>query len=178
MNTTLLVITLLATPPGGPELTPPNVSPRVQPAPQRMGVPPLRWERIIRKCGAPCLVWARHILDAATSPGGFAWQIKGLAQAARRAYRSGRLRPHHARKLRFAIRRLGLALRRMTADGLLTHRERKQLLQGIIRTGATLHRATQATAHSGRYYPGPRSPRRLPAPPPPAPAPARETGLF
>lgn len=169
MNTTLLIVTLLATPPGGSERSPTNLAPRVQPAPRRMGVPPLRWERIIQKCGAPCLVWSRHILDAATSPGGFRWQIKALAQAAHRAYRAGRLRPHHAHRLRIAIRRLGSALGRMTADGLLTHRERMGLLRGIIRTGAALHRVTRATAH----HPGLRYPRRPQTPPPPASAPTR-----
>lgn len=173
MNTALLLVTLLATPPGDQDLAPHNPAPQVQPTARRTGVPPLRWERVIRKCGAPCLVWSRHILDAATSPGGFAWQIRAIAQAARRAYRAGRLRPQHARRLRFAIRRLGVALKRMTADGLLTHRERMHLLRGIIRTGAALHRATRATAHPRRWHPGLRAPKRLPAPPPPAPAPAR-----
>jgi len=176
MNTALLVITLVATPPGGPERGPTILGPRVQPAPRHMGAPPLRWERIIRKCGAPCLVWSRHILDAATSPGGFRWQIKVLAQAARRAYRAGRLRPHDAHKVRIAIRRLASALGRMTRDGLLTHRERMGLLRGIIRTGAALHRvtrATRATTHPRRRYPWLRPPTRLRPPPPPPPAPKR-----
>ncbi len=174
MNIALLVVTLLAAPAPSPHRPGATPATRAQPAPHRQGVPPLRWERIIKKCGAPCLVWARHILDAATSPGGFRWQIRALAQTARRAYRAGRLKPHHARKLRFAIGRLARALKRMTADGLLTHRERRILLRGIIKTGHALHRATRARVYPRRWRPTRPPVRRLPTtPPPPPPAPRR-----
>lgn len=189
MNAVLLVVTLIATPPTdtapvGPQLAPPDrarrmhrMEPmermrprqRMRAASRRAGVPPLRWERIIKKCGAPCLIWARHILDAATSPGGFRLQILGLARAARRALSAGRLHPHHALKVKQAVTRLGLALRRMTADGLLTHRERMLLLKGIIRTGAALHRATRVTrpwVRPGVWHRGLRGFRRAPTPPP------------
>jgi len=43
----------------------------------------------------------------------------------------------------------------------------------VIRTGAALHRASQATADPRRWAPDLRTPRRLPTPPPSPPAPGR-----
>jgi len=181
MYTTLLVVTLLATPPRGPELAPPQ-TPAVGVTPARLHhgpmqahpaapirpAPPLPWERVIRRCGKPCLIWARHVLDIATSPKGFAWQIKRLAHTARRAWKTGRLRPQHARRLKVAITRLTRGLKHMTADGLLTHRERLKLLRGVIHTGALLHRATRVSSHRPLHRPVRHRPR-TPVIPPPAP---------
>ena len=170
MHTATLLVALLATPPsaGGrlaPPAGPPVVAAAAHPGARTPRSAPLPWRRILRRCGAPCALWARHLLEAATSPRGFAWQVRVLARATRRAWRRGQLPAPAARRLRLGLRRLQRGLRRALADGRLAPRERLALLRGVLRVAAVLHRAQRGPAVTP---PRPFRPRPSGFRPPPA----------
>ncbi len=180
MHTATLLFALLATPPSAegrlaPPAAPPVVAAAAHPGARSPRRAPLPWGRILKRCGAPCALWARHLLEAATSPRGFAWQVRVLARATRRAWRAGRLPAPAARRLRQGLHRLQMGLRRALADGRLAPRERLALLRGVLRVAAGLHRAQRGPAAMPPRPLGPR-PSGFRTPQPAGPCPTATPG--